>query len=89
MILGGCFPVLIVSWWLTKPILVDTHMFARADDASCGAYHEEGTGLIIFNPLRSRTTELIANAFWALRRMRGARLRSAIGYATAYLNIHC
>lgn len=47
---------------ITKELL-HTHLLTKADYRSCGAYNEEGTGVTILNPLRSRAAERVADSF--------------------------
>jgi hypothetical protein len=47
---------------LSKPVLLHTHRFTRKDDRSCGGYDEQGTGITVLNPLRSREAEQVADA---------------------------
>jgi hypothetical protein len=62
MLLALC--ALTVSlWWASKPVLLHTHLLTKADYRSCGAYNEEGTGVTILNPLRSRVAERAADSF--------------------------
>jgi len=49
--------------WASRPVLLHTHILTKPDYRSCGAYNEEGTGITILNPLRSRTAERIGDAF--------------------------
>ena len=48
---------------LSKPVLLHTHLLTKEDYRSCGAYNEEGTGVTILNPLRSRIAARVADAF--------------------------
>jgi len=49
--------------FVTKPVLVHTHLFRNRDSRSCGGYNGEGTGTTILNPFRSRGPERMADAF--------------------------
>jgi len=54
----------IVAWRLaSKPVLFHSRILATADDRSCGEYNQEGTGIPILNPLRSRSPERAAEVF--------------------------
>ncbi len=54
---------LLVWTLLSKPVLIHTHLLSKADHRSCGAYNEEGSGLTVLNPIRSRAAERMADAF--------------------------
>jgi hypothetical protein len=45
------------------PVLLHTHMLTKADYRSCGAFNEEGTGVILLNPFRFRAPEHVADTF--------------------------
>jgi hypothetical protein len=47
----------------SKPVLLHTHIWANIDDQLCGTYNEEGTGVTILNPFRSRFPEQTAEVF--------------------------
>jgi hypothetical protein len=47
----------------SNPVLLHTHIFAKADYRSCGGYNDEGTGVTILNPFRSRAAEHKADEF--------------------------
>jgi hypothetical protein len=57
-ILAYC--VLVIA---SRPVLLHTHIFTRADYRSCGGYNDEGTGITILNPFRSRAAEHKADEF--------------------------
>lgn len=62
--LVGVCAIAVAAWWLrTKPVLFHSHLFATAEDRSCGDYNVSGTGVPVLNPLRSRYPERIAEAF--------------------------
>jgi hypothetical protein len=48
---------------LLGPVLVHTHMLNKPDYRSCGAFNEEGTGVILLNPFRLRAPEHVADTF--------------------------
>jgi len=58
-----CAMAVVVWWFASKPVLLHTHLLTKADFRSCGAYNEEGTGVTILNPFRSRIAEGVADAF--------------------------
>ena len=47
----------------SKPVLLHTHIFSGVDYRSCGGYNDEGTGVTILNPFRSRGAEHKADEF--------------------------
>jgi len=55
----------------SKPVLLHTHIFSGVDYRSCGGYNDEGTGVTILNPFRSRAAEHKADEF--LRAARNGR----------------
>jgi hypothetical protein len=59
LLIGGLLIVL-------NPVLLHTHILAKADYQSCGAYNEEGTGVTLLNPFRFRAPERIADEFLRL-----------------------
>jgi hypothetical protein len=52
-----------VLFLMFSPVLVHTHRFTSPDYRSCGAYNEEGTGITVLNPFRSRTPERTGDDF--------------------------
>jgi hypothetical protein len=53
-----------ITWRFTSgPVLLHTHAFEKVDYRSCGAYNDEGVGLTILNPFRSRAPERTADTF--------------------------
>ena len=46
---------------LSKPVLLHTHRFALRDYRPCGGYNEQGTGITLLNPFRSREAEHVAD----------------------------
>ena len=49
---------------LSKPVLLHTHRFMRRDYRPCGGYNEQGTGITVLNPFRSREVEHVADAIF-------------------------
>jgi hypothetical protein len=49
-----------------NPVLLHTHILTKADYRSCGGYNDEGTGVTVLNPFRSRAPERIADGFLRL-----------------------
>jgi len=58
-VIAGC------SLWcgLSGPVLLHTHLLTSQDDSCCGDVYELSTGLTVFNPIRSRSVEKIAEEF--------------------------
>ena len=46
-----------VLFLVFSPVIIHTHKFTPPDYLSCGAYNEEGTGITVLNPFRTRTPE--------------------------------
>src|SRR5580700_7813658 len=46
-----------------SPVLFHIHILSKSDYRSCGGYNEEGTGVTVLNPFRSRVPEQRADAF--------------------------
>jgi len=54
----------LITWgFASKPVLPHTHILTKDDRQECGAYNQEGTGVTILNPFRSRAPERIADRF--------------------------
>lgn len=58
-----CATAVVVWWFASTPVLLHTHILTKPDYRSWGAYNEEGTGVTILNPFRSRVAERVAEAF--------------------------
>jgi len=63
-IIGICGVVVISAFMLaSRPRISRTAIQIFADTSCCGEYHKEVTGLILLNPLRDRTPEVLASKF--------------------------
>jgi hypothetical protein len=63
VLVAACALTALVLWVASKPVLLHTHILTTPDYRSCGAYNEEGTGVTLLNPLRSRGPERVADRF--------------------------
>jgi hypothetical protein len=63
LLLGLCALAGLIWGFASKPVLLHTHLLTKADYQSCGAYNEQGTGITVLNPFRSRIPERTADVF--------------------------